>query len=776
MPTSNGPNQVNCNVLGGYTPGRFHFNKEEANMRGIIVFASGILLLVGLSFAAIPLGDWETEKTPALDATGGPDAYGYIWIDSNEPGGPIYDWIDITGIGTMVSGLGDDNWVGPFPTGFPFHFYWYDVTQYYIGSNGYLKFGSPFNMAQPFPASIPLTSAPNDFVGVYIADWYPGQAGQGSVYQWTNNVDSLIVSFLDIPEWTQTPASAGSHYFQVILTDTDSSLTFQYGSQTGTVSNGDMLIGIENNNGQVGLEHSHDTYAPSNYVVRYEYPASTSYIVHDMATVSSANENSLGFFVLNGETISPWAKVKNTGNQTEASFDVQCLIESEGGTPYYYQTVTGGPLNPGEEQEITFPMTFTPSVNQQYFFEVTVVLAGDMNPNNDVKTTEMRVLDLPGQLLYDDGTSEQSWTWMGGNGGLGQHFTPPNHPVQIDEISFYITSSSTLPFTARVYADDGPSGTPGTELFSFNVPVPAANAWYNVQVTIPINSGGFYVSWHMTGENSPGIGVDQTATQIGSRQSWEYTGVWAQYRYAEDYDVMIRCSISDLGAMPDMLVDLTYLSGSPVPPGGGNLDFDVFVDNLETTAIDFDAWLDVSYAGGTPTTVVQRSFTNFLPTWAINRTVNFPVPGSWLAGGYMMYGRTGSYPGTVYAEDSFPFIKSGVSDGSAWQPTVPAGVPNPFDVIEKNGIEAPTGFAVISAFPNPFNPVTTISYELRETGFVSLKVFDVHGRLVTSLVNGYRDTGLHQVAFDAEQLPSGIYVYRLESRNAHAAGKMLLLK
>jgi hypothetical protein len=379
--------------------------------------------------------------------------------------------------------------------------------------------------------------------------------------------------------------------------------------------------------------------------------------------------------------------------------------------------------------------------------------------------------------LYDDGTSEQSWTWMGGDGGLGQHYTPPTHPVQIDQIGYFITSSSaTFPFTARVYADDGPNGTPGTQLFTQDVLATIANQWYNVAVSIPINSDGFYVSWHMNGETSPGIGVDQTATQIGSRQSWEYTGVWAQYRYAEDYDVMIRSAISAMGAMPDMLVDLTYVAGSPVPPEGGDLDFDVFVDNLETTAIDFDAWLDVVYAGGPPTTVVQRAFTNFLPAWAINRMVSFPIPGSWLAGGYLMYGRTGDYPGTVYAEDSFPFVKSGVSDGSAWQPTVPAGVPDPFDIIDKGGAETPTELALIEAYPNPFNPVTTLSYQLPDAGFVHLNVFDVHGRLVAVLVDGYGDAGSHQVVFDAKDLSSGIYFYRLETSKTIASGKMLLLK
>ncbi len=705
-------------------------------MKGTITLICVAVITAGMALAAIPLGDWEAPEIPGIDATGGPDLYGYTWIDSNEPGGPALNWIDIRTTGTLVDGLGDDNWVGPFSIGFPFHYYWYDVDQYYIGSNGYLKFGTPYNMAQPFPASIPLASAPNDFIGVYIADWYPGQNGQGSVYQWTNNADSLIVAFYNIPEWTTSP-TAGSHTFEVILTDTDSSITFQYMAQTGTVSNNDMLIGIENNNGQVGLEHSHDTYAPSNYVIRYEYPPSTSYVVHDMAVVSSANENSEGFFVLNGDTVTPWAKVKNSGNQTETTFEVRCLIESEGGIPSYYQLGNYGPLNPGEELEITFTPNWTPTTNEQYFFEVTVDLPGDMNPANDEIWTEVHVLDLPGILLYDDGSSEQSWSWMGGNGGLGQRFVPPTYPVMIDDIKYYIAAgSASLPFEAKIHDDDGVNGLPGTELFSQQLLAPTSNQWYTIDLTsqnIEITEGAYYVSWHMTAENSTSIGTDSSYTQIGSRQSWEYTGVWAPFRNAETHDVMIRTSISEPGSYPNFDVDLTYVSG----PGGGALVFDAYLANNSGSAQDFDAWLAMAYEGGQPNTLVLRSFTNYLSGWAINRPNMFypmptPTPGS-----YTMYLRVGEEPSIIWAEDFFTFEVTGSeSGGSAFPPPIPESLRGIFDIIDKGEAVQTVESAELKVCPNPFNPVTAISYQLSAPSLTNLTVYNVHGRLVATLVNG----------------------------------------
>lgn len=744
-------------------------------MKRAMIILSVVLIACGLVFANTPLGDWAGAVNPGVDATGGPDAYGYTWIDSNEPGGPTLNWVDITAIGTEVGGLGDDNWVGPFSTGFPFHYYWYDITQYYIGSNGYLKFGTPYNMAQPFPSTIPLAALPNDFIAVYVGDWYPGQGGQGHVYRWTNNVDSLIVSFNDIPAWS----TLGSHYFQVILTDTDSSITFQYGTQSGLVSNNDLLIGIENINGQVGLLHSADTYAPSNYVVRFEYPDNPTYVVHDMATVSSANENSEGFFVLSGEAVVPWAKVKNTGNQIESFFDVFCTIHNEAGVMQYSATVPAGPLNPGEEMEITFTPNWTPAVTGQYFFKVEVDLVGDMNPNNDIKTTETRVMTLPGDMLYDDGSSEQTWTWMGGDGGLGQHFVPPTYPVTLETIKYYITSSSTtLPFIAKVFDDDGPGGIPGTELFTQNVNATIANQWYTVDVSaanIEITDGGFYVSWHMSGENSPGMGMDSSATQIGSRQSWEFTGVWAPFRNAEVQDVMIRTGISGPSVVCDMTIDIEPLGGIPVVvPPGGSFDWTIAIVNNETFTVEFDVWIKVnqyylvfgpatrSLPGGAAP--APRQFTQDIPLGA--------PPGLYTYDAYI-----GDYPtNTIWDSDFFPFtitFSGGDGGSAAWSAnTFGDWLLGPMVTAES----LPADSRLISAYPNPFNPTTAISYQLQASSFVNLSVYDIAGRKVAELVNGWRDAGSHEVAFDGSNLASGIYVYRLNTAGFTASGKMVLIK
>jgi len=79
-------------------------------------------------------------------------------------------------------------------------------------------------------------------------------------------------------------------------------------------------------------------------------------------------------------------------------------------------------------------------------------------------------------------------------------------------------------------------------------------------------------------------------------------------------------------------------------------------------------------------------------------------------------------------------------------------------------------------YPNPFNPATTIAFDLAEAGHVSLRVYDVMGREVAVLVNGNLPAGRHREAFDAQGLPSGVYLYKLTSGSFTDMQKMVLLK
>jgi len=88
----------------------------------------------------------------------------------------------------------------------------------------------------------------------------------------------------------------------------------------------------------------------------------------------------------------------------------------------------------------------------------------------------------------------------------------------------------------------------------------------------------------------------------------------------------------------------------------------------------------------------------------------------------------------------------------------------------------PTAFTLNEAYPNPFNPATSITFGLPESGDATLIVYDIWGRQVSELVNGFRSAGYHNVLFDASHLPSGVYLYRLQSGSFVVSKKITLLK
>ncbi len=96
--------------------------------------------------------------------------------------------------------------------------------------------------------------------------------------------------------------------------------------------------------------------------------------------------------------------------------------------------------------------------------------------------------------------------------------------------------------------------------------------------------------------------------------------------------------------------------------------------------------------------------------------------------------------------------------------------------IEGEGHESPHRFELEQNVPNPFNPKTEIGYRKSEIGPTLLTVYDTLGRRVAILVDGVQDAGRHSVSFDASNLASGVYVYRLESGGQVQTRKMVLVK
>jgi hypothetical protein len=79
-------------------------------------------------------------------------------------------------------------------------------------------------------------------------------------------------------------------------------------------------------------------------------------------------------------------------------------------------------------------------------------------------------------------------------------------------------------------------------------------------------------------------------------------------------------------------------------------------------------------------------------------------------------------------------------------------------------------------YPNPFNPTTVINYQLPRDGFVTLKIYDMLGREISTLVNENKTAGYYKVNFDAGRLTSGVYIYTIKANDFFLSKKMLLMK
>ena len=212
-----------------------------------------------------------------------------------------------------------------------------------------------------------------------------------------------------------------------------------------------------------------------------------------------------------------------------------------------------------------------------------------------------------------------------------------------------------------------------------------------------------------------------------------------------------------------------------IPVNGGSFDYDVAAVNDGFNTTEFDFWNDVILPNGTlygP--IMVRPGMTLAPGETISRTLTQSVPANAPSGTYTYQVHIGDYPSNVVAETSFDFEKSAVDfsgeDGfNGW--TVSG-----WDEEEASPANIPTIFSLSQNYPNPFNPETIISFELRDASFVELIVYDIQGREVARLAEGYYSTGMHNVTFDGSDLSSGVYLAWLQADGFQQSRKLLLLK
>jgi hypothetical protein len=121
----------------------------------------------------------------------------------------------------------------------------------------------------------------------------------------------------------------------------------------------------------------------------------------------------------------------------------------------------------------------------------------------------------------------------------------------------------------------------------------------------------------------------------------------------------------------------------------------------------------------------------------------------------------------------FYFTYSDMSGGNYREPVSGNYGQLVLDVEEDNN---PANFVLYQNYPNPFNPATTIKYQIPEDGFVTIKIYDILGNEVKTLINEQKSKGSYSLMLDSSDLVSGVYIYRIQVNNFTSAKKMMVLK
>jgi hypothetical protein len=228
----------------------------------------------------------------------------------------------------------------------------------------------------------------------------------------------------------------------------------------------------------------------------------------------------------------------------------------------------------------------------------------------------------------------------------------------------------------------------------------------------------------------------------------------------------------------DVTIEMTpYDPPIIIPASGGSFDFNVLINNNEAAAASFDGWImvqlpDLSWFGP-----VLGPINKTLPaTSFIDKDRTQTVPATAPAGTYTYEGYVGNYPSAAWSSSNFTFEKSVAGDGTIVEQWLNTGESFDEELTSITSESTPTIYSLGQNYPNPFNPVTSLSFTLPEAGKVNLTVYDVNGRLITTLVDGYRQQGSHEVSFDGSGLASGVYFYQLSTGEFNSIGKMVLMK
>lgn len=707
--------------------------------------------------------------------TGGPDTFGYRFVDSNDPLGPEFDWIDISETGTssvmyeVPSWAGDDNFSEPIPLGFNFPFYGSAYTTAYVDINGEILLasntwytpypnqgwnndGNMFNYMYPIPGYNQMPG----LIAVYWDDLHADQ-GVGNVY---------FQSFGEAPnryaviQWHNVRFHAGTGgdpalKFQVILHE-NGDIKMQY----HTVSTGQTGASIPHDNGLSATIAIQNAAANTGLTYLREIVQNSTYIGVEPAG-NLLHDNLAILFYGGTDEQAPIITHKAVGNTFSQNMDLSATILDMSpivsGTIHYDYGLGWQSLNAAsiDQLDYTFSLEGLPlGATVKYYFQAedehgnlsrlplsapTEYYSFKILPTGAAQvliaysgTQDYQRIELPvyEAMLTGLNIPYDIYNW--------EEYDVYSIPAQYQGVLAYANTGSVSPkmyYFASVlmdYLDLGTVQSPKNLWFSSDGLASSQHAHPNSSDIRRMMSGYFRTSYVATGfgGGTNGLGGPNSysyehgtilalpGTQVGT-PGVEYAV------YANSPDCIF----------PNNAAGDPYYDDVPYPEIGAN-----YVYAFEDGPFNGQAYL---YHGVAATTVETPSFRTMYFSFDFSQLTSSAARAEW------------------------------ISDLMSWWNISPVTNSDSQSPHLLSGID--------SIYPNPFNPTTTISFTLSSNDLVDMNVYNIRGQKVRSLLHEARTAGKHSIVWDGKDdkgqtVASGVYYLRMEANDTRVNRKLTLIK
>jgi len=329
-------------------------------------------------------GDVDTRRGSSPSrGQGGPDYWGYTWIDSDEAGGPAFEWNDISTTGFEVTGwvqtgtysAEDEGYAGPFDLGFSFPFYESASDSLFLNANGFIGFNeNTVNLNAWTNTDIPTSAEPN---GIVVPFWDDMNGANGGTVYVQQEADQFIIQY---DNWAYYSSSSNYATWQTVLA-ADGSIRFNYLEFDGTVTS--CTVGLENADGSDGL--------PIVFNAAY---------LHDSMSI-----------LITPNTDEPWLTLGSSGGTVTSgeTENVTVNFNSEGLLEGLYTTNIYVSSNDPDEPLVTVPVTLevleviaTPDSPENVLIDIIgddVVLSWDESDADSYKVYASNDVNMPQQTL-----------------------------------------------------------------------------------------------------------------------------------------------------------------------------------------------------------------------------------------------------------------------------------------------------------------------------------------------------------------------------------------